>query len=85
MIFLYQDTHRTHIEDLVKIEPLALHLAPDAVDMLGSAADGGLDAGLLEFGIEQANDARNIALAVLPRFSQLSYQFLVGLRFQIAQ
>jgi hypothetical protein len=37
-----QDPHRAQIEDLLDVHALALHLAPDAMDMLGSSGDVGL-------------------------------------------
>ena len=34
--FRHQNTHRTHVMNLRKIDPFALHFAPDRVDMLGT-------------------------------------------------
>ncbi len=44
---LDHDAYRAYVEQLLERELLALHLAPDAVDVLGPAVDrGGRDAGL---------------------------------------
>ena len=37
-----------HVVDLAELRALALHLLPDAVDVLRSALDVGMDAGRLE-------------------------------------
>ncbi len=57
-----QDTHRPHVEHLVEIDLLALHLAPDAVDMLGTAGNRCLDSGFCHFSIQGVDDAAGYSL-----------------------
>jgi len=42
----HQDAYRPQVEDLLQVQIFVLHLAPDTVDVLGPAADVGVDAGL---------------------------------------
>src|SRR5690606_41747555 len=44
----HQHPHRTHIIDLVEVDALVLHLAPDRIDVLDPSGDIPLDTGLLQ-------------------------------------
>ena len=60
------------VVDLAELRALALHLLPDAVDVLGSALDVGLDAGGLELRLELGDRAVDVGLAALaPRVEEL--------------
>ena len=59
------DAHREHVHDLLEREALALHLAPDAVDVLRAAADLGDDARRAEVAFELASNVVDVALAFL--------------------
>ena len=60
------------VVDLAELRALALHLLPDAVDVLRAALQVGLDAGRLELGLELGDGPVDVRLAALaPRVEQL--------------
>ncbi len=58
------DAHREHVHHLLEREALALHLAPDAVDVLRPAGDLAVDARLVEFTRQVAAHVLDVALAL---------------------
>ena len=80
-----QDAHRADVEHLLEAEVLALHLPPDAVDVLGPAGDLGRDAGLREHAVELRDDRRDVALAVRAPFVQLAGDEHVAVRLEVAK
>ena len=63
--FRHQNTHGAHVVYLGEIDPLALHFAPDGVDMLGPAAHV-VAVNVLRFhqAFEGFDDVVNIAVAI---------------------
>jgi len=55
----HHDAHRTHVEDLLERQLLALHLAVDAVDVLRTTADLAGEAGRLELPLQQGDGLRD--------------------------
>ena len=56
--FRHQHAHRTHVVDLAEFQTLALHFAPDRIDVFGPAADVGIDAGGLQFVLAAGSSRR---------------------------
>ncbi len=83
--FRHQHTQRTHVIDLAEGQALALHFAPDGIDMLGTPADVGGHAGGLQFVVELGHDVADEALAVQPAFMQQLGDLLVLIRLQVAE
>src|SRR5690606_20609802 len=81
----YQHTHRTHVVDLAELQALALHLAPDRIDVFGPAADIGLDTGGGELVTQLLHYIVDVLLAVQPALVQQLGNLLVLLRFQVAE
>jgi hypothetical protein len=57
--------HGEHVHDLLEGDALALHLAPDAVDVFRASADLGNDSRITQVEIELAADILDIALALI--------------------
>ena len=55
---------RADIHELIEGEVLGLHFAPDAVDVLRPALDGGLDAGGAQLRLQRAFQLLDVALAL---------------------
>ena len=82
---VHRDTHRAQIVEFVETDLLALHLPPDAVDVLRPAADLGADA-VFGQGLLQAGDHRgDVALAPGALLVQLGGDLLVDLRLQVPE
>ena len=60
-----QDADGVDVVDLAELRALALHLLPDAVDVLRAALEVGLDAGRLELRRELGDGALDVGLAAL--------------------
>src|SRR4029079_13080936 len=58
-----QDPDRVHVVDLAELGALALHLFPDAVDVLRAALEVGLDAGTAQARLELGDRPLDVALA----------------------
>ncbi|CRI65006.1 hypothetical protein THIOKS12210051 [Thiocapsa sp. KS1] len=80
-----QDTYRTQVEDLGDLDLLALHLAPDAVDVFRAAGDLRVDAGLGERVVQGLDDGGDIVLALLAALGQELGDALVLLGVEVAQ
>ena len=66
-----EQADRVDVVDLAELRALALHLLPDAVDVLGAALELGLDAGVREARPELLDRPLDVALAALaPRVEQ---------------
>src|SRR5690606_8192488 len=61
-----EDPDRTQIVELLERQALALHLAPDAVEVLRPAGHARADPGLLERGRDDRDHVLDVALAVSP-------------------
>ncbi len=80
------DAYRAHVEQLLERELLALHLAPDAVDVLGPAVDcGGRDAGLAQLALQQLAHVGDVALAIQAPLGQRTRDAVIGLGLEIAE
>jgi len=80
-----QHAHRANVVQLLETQPLPPHLVDDAGDMLGAAADFGLDAVQCDFRLQALDDALDVGLAVGALFVELRGDGLVGVGFQIAE
>ena len=80
-----QDAHGAHVEDALERQLLALHLAPDAVDVFRASRDLGLDARGCEFGAEPVHEAPDVVLAVEAPLVQCPRDALVVLGLQVAE
>ncbi len=61
-----EDADGVNVVDLAELRALALHLLPDAVQVLRATLQVGLDAGGLELGLELRDRAVDVALTALP-------------------
>ena len=80
-----QNAHRAQVEDLVDVHSLALHLPPDAEDVLGPATDLGLDSGLGELGPQQVHDPGDVGLTLVAAPVQELGDTVVLVRLEVAQ
>jgi len=84
--FRHQNPHRTHVIDLAEGQALALHFAPDRVDMLGSAADVGVGhPGGFQLGTQLVHHIADKALAVEAALMQQGGNLFVLLGFQVTE
>ncbi|MNS54654.1 hypothetical protein D3C72_874610 [compost metagenome] len=79
------DAQRAQVIHLGKIQALDAHFVPDAVDMLGPAADFGIDAGLGQRRLQAVDGAGDEGLALNPFFFQQAGDLLVAVRLQEAE
>lgn len=63
---IHQHPHGAYVEDLGKIHTLALHLLPDAVDVLGTATDLSRDAVLLALLLQTGDHLFDEVLPLFP-------------------
>jgi len=68
--FRDQHAHGAHVVDLAEGQALALHFAPDGIDVLGPAADVGVDAGGLQLSPQLAHHVGDETLTVKPPLMQ---------------
>ena len=80
-----QYAYRADVEDLAKRRVLALHLAPDAVDVLWPSGYLGMDAVVPERLPERRFDLRDEYLTLGPLLIERCGDFLVDLRLQEAE
>ncbi|KPZ18253.1 Uncharacterized protein ALO56_05246 [Pseudomonas viridiflava] len=78
-------THRTHVVDLTERQTLALHFAPDGIDVFGTAADIGSDAGGQQFVFQLGHDVADEPLAVQTTLMQQLGDLLVLVRLKVAE
>ena len=71
-----------HVVDLVEARVLALHLSPDAADVLGPAADIGFDLGLGQRLAQHDHGALDVRLALAPTGLELVRQVAVVVRLE---
>ena len=71
--------------DLIEGLVLGFHLAVDAVEVLGAAADFGVDAGGGELRLQLIDDQLNDVLALLALGAHQLDQLVIALRVDIAQ
>ncbi len=83
--FRHQHAHGAHIVDLAERQALALHFAPDGIDVLGTAADVGFDTGGLQLGAQLVHHVGDEALTVEPPFVQQRGDLLVLIGFKVAE
>jgi len=83
--FRYQHAHGPYVVDLAEGQALALHFAPDGIDVLGTTADVGIDAGGLQLGTQLAHHVGNEALAVQPPLVQQRGDLFVLIGFEVAE
>ncbi len=80
-----QHAHGAHVEKLMKIETLALHLAPDRIDVLGPATDLVGNAGGFELFRQLLHERVDVALALVALFGHQPFDARAGLGIQIAE
>ncbi|MNS89134.1 hypothetical protein D3C72_1231380 [compost metagenome] len=83
--FRHQHAHGTHVIDLAELQTLALHFAPDRIDVFGPAADVGIDAGGLQFVFQLAHHVADEALAIQSPLMEQLGDLLVLVRFQVTE
>ena len=83
--FRHQHAHGAHVVDLAEGQALALHFAPDRIDVLGAAADVGVDAGSLQLGAQLAHHVGDETLAVEPALMQQRGDLFVLVGFEVAE
>lgn len=83
--FRHQHAHRTHVVDLAELQTLALHFAPDRIDVFGPAADVGIDAGGLQFGLQLIHHITDEPLAIKAPLVQQLGDLLVLFRLQVTE
>jgi len=83
--FRHQDAHRTHVVDLAERDLLALHLAPDGIDVFRAPGDIGLHAHAPQHVFQRGDDILDVLVAVEPLFVQQLRDVLVGLGLEIAE
>ncbi len=82
---VHQHPHRAHVEQIFQAYALALHLAPDAEDVLRPSRDFAGDAGTCEFRAQQLDHVADVGLAIHTLLVQLARKILVGIRLQAAK
>ena len=82
---LDDDAHRPYVIELGELEMLLLHLAPDAVDVLGPAVDIGLYAVLGKRRLELGDELVDVGLTVNPLLVEQVRDLLVDVRMKIAE
>ncbi len=80
-----QNAHGADVVERVDARLLAAHLVPDAVDVLGAAADFGLDAGRGKLAAQRLLHAVDVVLAVAAALVEQARDALVRLRLERAQ
>ena len=84
--FRHQYPYGTHVIDLAEGQALALHFAPDRVDVLGPAADVGVGhAGGFQLGTQLVHHIADKALSVEAALMQQGGDLFVLLGLQIAE
>src|SRR5690625_1329239 len=81
----HQNAHGTNVIDLRKADALALHLPPDAVDMLDPTGQLGVNPRLFHGFLQSGAHGFDVVLAVQPALVQQPGNLLVGLGLQVAK
>ncbi|MNQ60539.1 hypothetical protein D3C85_748220 [compost metagenome] len=81
----HQHAHGAHVVDLAELQALALHLPPDRIDVLGAAADVGLDAGGGQFLAQLLHHVGDVLLAVQAALVEQFGDLLVLVRLQVTE
>ncbi|RMS15574.1 hypothetical protein ALP72_05645 [Pseudomonas coronafaciens pv. coronafaciens] len=83
----FRDQHAqgTHVVDLAERQALALHFAPDGIDVFRPTADVGRHAGRLQLVVELGHDFADEALAVQPALVQQLGDLLVLVGLEVAE
>ncbi len=82
---LHDDTNRAHVVNLAEGQVLALHLAVNAVDVLGPSLDIRFQSFAREMFLDVGRDPLHIGFAVGTALVQLRGNFAVTFRFQVAK
>ena len=82
---VHQHAHRAHVVQLAERHALALHLLPDAVDVLRPAGDLGLDAFVGQEFADAALDVLDETFAIAAFFVEQTGDALIGFRLQVAE
>ena len=80
-----QHAHGAHVEQLIERQPLALALAPDAVDVFRAPGDVGVDLRLRELLAQGRDDILDVALAVDALGREPARDTLVIVRLEVAE
>ena len=83
--FRHQHANRAHIVDLAELQALALHFSPDRIDVLGPAADIGLDPGGEQFVFQLVHHLADKTLTVQPPLVQQLGDLLVLVGLQVTE
>jgi hypothetical protein len=82
--FRDQHAHGAHVVDLAEFQALALHFAPDRIDVFGPAADVGVDGGL-QLVLQLVHHVADEALAVQPPLMQQLGDLFVLVGLEVAE
>ncbi|MNH00628.1 hypothetical protein D3C79_598270 [compost metagenome] len=83
--FRDQHAHRAHVVDLAELQTLALHFAPDRIDVFGPAADVGLDPGGQQFVLQLVHHIADEAFTVQAPLMQKLGDLLVLIRLKVTE
>lgn len=83
--FRHQHAHGAYVVDLAEGQALALHFAPDRIDVFGAAADVGVHAGGLQLGTQLAHHVGDKALTVEPPLMQQRRNLFVLIGLEVAK
>ena len=81
----HQDADSADVVDLGKSDALALHLPPDAVDMLGAPGDFKAEAGVSEHHTQLITNAVDKTVALQPLAVQQARDLAIGLGIKVAE
>ena len=81
----HQHAQRADVVQVLEVDVLALHLLPDAVDVLGPAGDLGREAGAGQRRAERGLGLDDVALAVAAALVEQARDALVHVRLQVAE
>ena len=80
-----QDTYGANIVNLGKVDALAAHLSPDAVDVLGTSGQLALNAIGFQFGLQGLNYPLDVTVAIQALFVQQFGDLFVGGTMQVPE
>ena len=81
----HQHAYCAHVVDLAELQALALHLAPDRIDVFRPAADVGLDAGGFQLLAQMGHGVVDVLFTIETALVQQLGDLLVLLRLQVAE
>src|ERR671919_780083 len=82
---MHQDPKTEHIENLAKAEALLAHLVPDAVNVLGTAANLSAYAGAVAFFAQPLDNLGDVTLTVLVPLAEPVGDALIGVWLQVSK